>query len=131
MVASSGRKKTRAAVVAGSVALALWACATPEIPNTNVSGVKHTLTDVRVDREGDRSVVTLVGLYDPMYSAFQKSDPRMLVLDISEVEIDAASNLVTVYDGIVEHVTLSPYADDLAGPMARVEIALSVDTQLP
>ncbi len=85
------------------------------------------LTDVRVESSGGGSVITLQGLGDPVYTAFLHAEPRALVLDIASVEIATPNDLVMVYDGLVENVTVSTYGGSGGESLTRVEIALSQD----
>ena len=128
MVASrSGR--WMAPAVLGVVALAL-ACAhepTAVPAAAQQSAMEQRLTDVQVESGEDGSVVTLLGLRDPVYWAFLHSDPAALVLDIDAVEIATENDLVMVYDGLVENVTVSSYQGVGGESLARVEISLSRD----
>ncbi len=85
------------------------------------------LTDVRVESSGGGSIITLQGLQDPVYTAFLHAEPRALVLDIASVEIATPNDLVMVYDGLVENVTVSTYGGSAGESLTRVEIALSQD----
>jgi len=105
------------------------ACATSqvsqpdEVPEAQPGG---SLTDVRVDREGETTFVTLLGLQEPVYTVSMQDEARVLVVDLAAVEIEAPSNLIVVYDGLVKHVSLASFAaaEDGGGPLTRVEIAL-------
>ncbi|MCZ6785375.1 MAG: type IV pilus secretin PilQ, partial [Proteobacteria bacterium] len=112
------------------MSVGILACATAQAPETadradGVGSQAGTLTDVWVEREGDASVITLVGLQDPVYTAFLLSDPNALILDISSVEIEAPAEPVAVYDGLVEQVSLSSFSLGGDESMTRVEVALS------
>lgn len=85
------------------------------------------LIDVRVDSNEGKSVVTLLGLQAPVYTAFLHSEPRALVLDLASVEIATPNDLVMVYDGLVENVTVSTYGGSAGESLTRVEIALAQD----
>ena len=81
-------------LVAGVVA-----CTTPatqdgatrdgELSSTEPGG----LSDVWVERQGDTSVLTLVGLEDAVYTAFLHEDPSALVLDISSASLTSVETL--------------------------------------
>ena len=117
MVASrSGRwmALTAFGVVVLATAVTL-ACASGPTPAPKASRAAREsaeterLTDVRVESGERGSVVTLLGLTDPVYTAFLHSEPRALVLDLASVEIATTNDLVMVYDGLVENVTVSTY----------------------
>ena len=85
------------------------------------------LTDVRVESQEGGSIVTLEGVRDPVYTAFLHTEPRALVLDLAAVEIATPNDLVMVYDGLVENVTVSTYGGSAGESLTRIEIALSQD----
>jgi hypothetical protein len=103
------------------VAMGIFACATATQP-TNPAHSEE-IADVRVEREGDATVVTLTGLDDPVFTAFQQSDPDRIIIDLSDVGADAMSEPVAVYDGLVEEITMSRFATGSGEPMTRVEIS--------
>jgi type IV pilus secretin PilQ/predicted competence protein len=110
--------------------LAVLACASsPDPAPTTPQGSAEAdrLTDVRVESGEGGSIITLMGLKDPVYTAFLHSEPRALVLDIAAVEIATPNDLVMVYDGLVENVTVSTYGGSGGESLTRVEIALSQD----
>jgi type IV pilus secretin PilQ/predicted competence protein len=125
-----GRGRLWALIVAGSIsaALGILACATAQAPDSADAGTgspeSNVLRDVWVEREGDASVVTLVGLQDPVYTAFLHSDPTALVVDLPSTEVEGPDAPVSVYDGLVDQVSVSSFGDDDAGN-ARVEISLA------
>ena len=96
-------------------------------PSEGPAGVAESLTDVRVESSGGGSIITLQGLQEPVYTAFMHAEPRALVLDIASVEIATPNDLVMVYDGLVENVTVSTYGGSAGESLTRVEIALSQD----
>ena len=131
MVASrSGR--WMALTLLGAVILAVAiACASGPMPAPKASRQSETttdrLTDVRVDSGDSGSIVTLSGLADPVYTAYLHSEPWTLVVDLGSVEIATETDLVMVYDGLVENVTVSTYGSSAGEALTRVEIALAQD----
>ncbi len=103
------------------VAMGIFACATATQPANPAHS--EEIADVRVEREGDASVVTLIGLDDPVFTAFQQLDPERIVIDLADVESDAMSGPVAVYDGLVEEITMSPFATGSGEPVTRIEIS--------
>jgi type IV pilus assembly protein PilQ len=101
------------------------ACASSPDATSMESAGGDRLTDVRVE-SGDRgTVITLVGLKEALYTTFLHSAPHALVLDMTSVEIATPNDLVMVYDGLVENVTLSTHDADSGEALTRVEIALA------
>jgi type IV pilus assembly protein PilQ len=101
------------------LAVGLVACATAT--QTVPSGNRGEISDVRVERIDDATTVMLLGLVDPVFTAFEQSNPERIVIDIADVGAANTSRPVVVYDGLVEEVDLSPFGDD--GTMTRVEIS--------
>ncbi len=130
----SGRWMARTALCVVALAVgAAFACASSPEPGPTASSEESAaadrLTDVRVESGSGESVVTLIGLRDPVYTAFLHDEPRALVLDLASVEIDTPNDLVMVYDGLVENVTVSTYGGSAGESLTRVEIALSQDAK--
>ena len=85
----------------------------------------NKIADVRVAKEGSATVITLVGLTDPAFTAFAQQDPDRVVVDLASVPPDALHEPVAVYDGLVEEVTMSPYSTGTGEATTRVEISLT------
>jgi len=126
----------RNAVAAVGVAVVALGCASPQSP----SGVGddlavQSLGEVTVSRQGEGSVVYLDGLVDPVYSITERTDENLVVVDLVGVGEGDAEGLsdavaetarqVAAYDGVVDMVTLSTFADEGGTPMTRVEIQLT------
>jgi type IV pilus assembly protein PilQ len=71
------------------------------------------------------SRVTVLGPEDPIFTAFQQSDPDRLIVDLAGVETSLSSEPIPVYDGTVEEVSVSPFPTGSGEMMARVEVSLS------
>jgi type IV pilus assembly protein PilQ len=116
-----------ALAVVGVLACSSSPTPTASRPSEGPAEGADRLTDVRVESSGGGSIITLQGLRDPVYTAFMHAEPRALVLDIASVEIATPNDLVMVYDGLVENVTVSTYGGSAGESLTRVEIALSQD----
>ncbi len=97
---------------------------TETLSSTEPSG----LSDVWVERQGDASVVTLVGLEDPVYTAFLNQDPAALVLDIASVSLSSTGDPMAVYDGLIEQVSVSSFGAGADEHMTRFDFALTEST---
>jgi type IV pilus assembly protein PilQ len=117
------------ALAAVGLALALACSSGPAVPSmvSQEFEMPPRLTDVRVESGAGGSVVTLLGLNDAVYTAFMHTEPRALVVDLASVEIATENDLVMVYDGLVENVTVSAYGGSAGEALTRIEIALSQD----
>jgi hypothetical protein len=117
-------------IVVALATVGVLACASspdPASTTSEESAAADRLTDVRVESGPGGSIITLLGLTEPVYTAFLHTEPRALVLDIASVEIATPNDLVMVYDGLVENVTVSSYGGSGGESLTRVEIALSQD----
>jgi type IV pilus assembly protein PilQ len=83
------------------------------------------ISEVRVERDGDATVVTLVGLDEPVFTAFAQPDPDRIVVDLASVQPEDLMDPVTVYDGLVDEVALSAFSTGVGDAMTRVEVLLS------
>ncbi len=114
-------------VAACVVTMVAMGCASPPGPDgSGEESMVQTIDDVTVEREGDESVVRLVGLVDPIYSVTTSEDDMIAVVDL--VGIDATSidgAQVAAYDGVVDLVTASTFDDGSDTPLTRVEVAMT------
>ena len=85
-----------------------------------------SISDVRVEHEGDATMVTLLGVDNPVFTAVAQQDPHKVVVDIASLSTGKLAAPVAVNDGLVEEVLLSPYSTGTGEPMTRVEVALSM-----
>ncbi len=116
---------TRAVAWCALLLAGVLACAVASnAPSPNSVSDEMSLFDVRVDYEGDSTVVTLVGPRDPIYTAFQQGEPRRLVIDLASVSFDGPREPLVVQDGFVKQISVSPFETAAGEPMTRVEIAL-------
>ncbi len=104
------------------LAVGALACAST-LADTEVAG--NTLQDVRVEREGDATVVQLVGLEEPVFTAYRQQDPERLTVDIAAVQPAELRAPVAVYDGLVEEVSVSPFSQGTDEGSTRVELTLA------
>src|SRR5262245_1215342 len=106
----------------------LWlgALACASTPAETTGGMK-TLQDVRVERDGESTVVTLVGLEDALYTAYLQQDPQRVTVDLASVEPAEQREPVAVYDGLVEQVAVAPLSGGTGAGSTRVEVSLAVE----
>lgn len=123
----------RSASVAVGAAIVATGCASPQAPSgADAGGAVQPLGEVSVSRDGDGSVVYLDGLVDPVYSLSEESDEKRVVVDLVGVgDVDESGALlgdarqVAAYDGVVDMVTFSTFADENGQATTRVEIELT------
>ncbi len=122
-----GPRGLRAILVALMLGAGVVACATSPASDEaqHAEAGENVLTDVWVEREGDSSLITLVGLEDASYTAFMHEDPATLVIDLSGTDLQAPSEPMAVYDGLIEQVSVSGFDGAGADGAARVEVSLA------
>ena len=82
------------------------------------------IDDVVVESQATTSTVTLVGVEQPVFTAFQQTEPDRVIVDLAGVDAGSVVEPVAVYDGTIQEITVSPYASGSGESMARVEISL-------
>jgi type IV pilus assembly protein PilQ len=104
------------------LAVGALACAST-LADTEGSG--RTLQDVRVERDGDATVVQLVGIEEPVFTTFRQADPERLTVDLASVQPAELREPIAVYDGLVEEVSVSPVSQGMGEGATRVELTLA------
>lgn len=125
----------QSAIATFVVAIVAVGCASPPAPSSAVvDEMMQTLGEVSVARDGDDSIVLLEGLVDPIYSVSTPDDTNLVVVDLvgvsrigssDEAGLEAASDPIAAYDGVVDVVTLATYEEEGDTPLTRVEIAMA------
>ena len=124
-MAANGRILVAGAWGAAAFALGVLACAGTAMHEQSSSAASEQVQDVVVESEAGLSRVTLVGLSDPVFTAFQQADPDRLMVDLTGVEWQASKDPVQVNDGTIREVTVAPFASGTDEPMLRVELSLA------
>ena len=124
-MAANGRILVAGAWGAAAFALGVLACAGTAMHEDSSSAASEQVQDVVVESEPGLSRVTLVGLSDPVFTAFQQADPDRLMVDLTSVEWKASKDPVEVNDGTIREVTVAPFASGADEPMLRVELSLA------
>jgi hypothetical protein len=127
MLGSISSRIRRWGVIAGSGLLVAGAiaCATSTALRPEPQEQPDAIADVRVERVGEATVVTLIGLEDPVFTAFAQQDPERVVVDLASVGPEGLMDPVPVHDGLVEEVSLLPFSTGVGDAMTRVEVSLT------
>ncbi|MBW2420247.1 MAG: type IV pilus secretin PilQ [Deltaproteobacteria bacterium] len=120
-------RKVAAIWIVGLATVIGVACATSKSPETGDGSEADSLTGLRVESEGETTLVTLEGVDGANFTAVLNREMRTLVVDLNAVEMDTLENLQEVYDGLVDYVTLSSYGAGDGEAATRVEVALAVE----
>ncbi len=91
----------------------------------DTEGTGKTLQDVRVERDGDATVVHLVGIEEPVFTAYRQQDPDRLTVDLASVQPAELREPLAVYDGLVEEVSVSPFSQGTGEGSTRVELTFA------
>jgi type IV pilus assembly protein PilQ len=119
-----GRFHLVGGLLGAALALGILACAgsaARQEPSASPSGIQ----DIVVESEGGTSRLTVLGPADPIFTAFQQSDPDRLIVDLAGVETGMDGAPIPVYDGRVEEISVAPFPTGSGETMTRVEIALA------
>jgi len=120
----SGRMMEALRLLLGAfLAVGVLACASTP---ADTEGAGRTLQDVRVERDGDATVVHLVGIEEPVFTAYRQQDPERVTIDIASVQPAELREPVAVYDGLVEEISVSPFSQGTGDGSTRVELTLAV-----
>jgi type IV pilus assembly protein PilQ len=106
-------------------AIGVFACAGSTTGVAESSAQPSVIGDVVVDSDSGVSTVSLMGLGDAVFTAFQQTEPDRIVVDIAGVKIDNAMDPVAVYDGVIDEVAVSPFTTDAGDAVTRVEVSLA------
>jgi hypothetical protein len=119
--------REKVVLAAGASLLAvLCACATAPAPQPSPGPETAVISELQVGKEGGATIVSLLGLAEPVYTAFQQDEPARLVVDLAQVGPGSISEATAVYDGTVEEISVTPFEDAAGYRSTRVEISLGV-----
>jgi type IV pilus assembly protein PilQ len=117
--------REKVVLAAGASLLAvLCACATAPPPQSSPAPETAVISELRVENESGATIVSLLGLAEPEYTAFQQDDPARVVVDLSQVSPGAIAETIAVYDGSVEEISVTPFEDAAGQELTRVELSL-------
>ena len=111
-------------------AAGLWmagivACASSPAIDPGDGSAANSIADVHVAKDGDTTVITLLGLEQPVFTAFAQQDPDLVIVDLAAVATESETTPIAVYDGLVQEVSMAPFSTGTGEPMTRVEISLT------
>ena len=119
--------REKVVLAAGASLLAvLCACATASAPQPPPAPESAVISELQVENEGAATIVSLLGLVEPVYTAFQQDDPARIVVDLSQTKPGEIAEEVAIYDGTVEEISVTPFED--AGGQERTRVELSLAT---
>jgi type IV pilus assembly protein PilQ len=124
MAAKCGRFHVASALLACFVLGGLASCAGSGTQEEPEAAASERVQDVVVESEAGLSRVILVGLEEPVFTAFQQADPDRLIVDLAGVDWQASTDAVEVNDGTILELTVAPFATGSEEAMTRVELSL-------
>jgi type IV pilus assembly protein PilQ len=87
----------------------------------------RSVQKVAIERNGDVRVIALDGMADATVQASRAERPRRVILDLEGVEVEAAQSQKTVFDGLVEEVSLAEFRNAAGNAVTRLEVTLAGD----
>ncbi len=119
--------REKVVLAAGASLLAvLCACATASAPQPPPAPESAVISELQVENEGAATIVSLLGLVEPVYTAFQQDEPARIVVDLAQTKPGEIAEEVAIYDGTVEEISVTPFED--AGGQERTRVELSLAT---
>ncbi|MBS1107844.1 MAG: type pilus secretin PilQ [Deltaproteobacteria bacterium] len=118
----TNRARLGSIVAVAGTFLGLWAL-------TTISPIAFakSLSRLAVERNGDTRVIALDGMAQAPYEASRAERPRRIVVDLAGVAIGAAESQKTVFDGLVEEVSLAEFQAASGKTATRLEVTLAAD----
>jgi len=107
------------------IAIGILACAGSTTDRAGSSTVSNTIDELLVESDSGTSRVTLAGLEEPVFTAFQQTEPDRIIVDLAGVDASMVQEPMAVYDGTVLEVSVSPFSTGGGESMTRVEISLA------
>ena len=108
----------------GLLGVAIAACAASTQMSSDAVG-GGAIAEVRVESASDATMVTLVGLAEPVFTAFAQQNPEKVIVDLASASAENVDPFLMVGDGVVHAVRVSPFSTGNGEPMVRVEVELS------
>ena len=102
--------------------LGLWA-----LTATSPTAFAKSLSRLAMERNGETRVIALDGMAKAAFEASRAERPRRIVVDLAGVSIGAAEAQKTVFDGLVEEVSLAEFQSAPGKTATRLEVILAAD----
>src|SRR4029453_278449 len=119
-----GTKRARIGSLVAVLGTALGLAAAAAISG---AAFARSIHKIAVERNGETRVIALDGMAQASYQASRAERPRRIVVDLDGVELAAAETQKTVFDGLVEEVTLAAYRGAKGQAATRLEVTLARD----
>jgi type IV pilus assembly protein PilQ len=119
-----GTKRARIGSLVAVLGTALGLAAAAAISG---AAFARSIHKIAVERNGETRVIALDGMAQASYQASRAERPRRIVVDLDGVELAAAETQKTVFDGLVEEVTLAAYRGAKGQAATRLEVTLASD----
>ncbi len=107
------------------LAIGVAACAA-STARQSTSHQNAAISDVHVTRDGDTTVVMLMGVEDSAFDVYHLQDPERVVVELASLPPAPGISPLAVYDGLVEDVTLEPAEGSEGEEITRIEVWLTV-----
>ena len=118
----TNRARLGSIVAVAGTFLGLWA-----LTATSPIAFAKSLSRLAVERNGETRVIALDGMAKAAFEASRAERPRRIVVDLAGVSIGAAEAQKTVFDGLVEEVSLAEFQSAPGKTATRLEVILAAD----
>jgi type IV pilus assembly protein PilQ len=119
-----GTKRARQGQIVAALGTVLGLVAAAAISG---AAFARSVQKIAIERKGETRIIAVDGMAQATYQASRAERPRRIVVDFDDVRIGKAESQKTVFDGLVEEVTLAEF--DAAGgrTATRLEVTLASD----
>ena len=119
-----GTKRARQGQIVAALGTVLGLAAAAAISG---AAFARSVQKIAVERKGETRIIAVDGMAQATYQATRAERPRRIVVDFDDVQLGAAESQKTVFDGLVEEVTLAEYQAANGHPSTRLEVTLTGD----
>ena len=119
-----GTKRARQVRIVAALGTVLGLAAAAAISG---AAFARSMQRIAIERQGEVRVIAIDGMAQASYSASRAEKPRRIVVDFDDVRIGKAESQKTVFDGLVEEVTLAEFQTPSGKTATRLEVTLASD----
>ena len=119
-----GTKRARQGQIVAALGTVLGLVAAAAISG---AAFARSVQKIAIERKGETRIIAVDGMAQATYQATRAERPRRIVVDFDDVRIGKAESQKTVFDGLVEEVTLAEFEAAGGRTATRLEVTLAND----
>lgn len=119
-----GTKRARKGQIVAALGTVLGLVAAAAISG---AAFARSVQKIAIERKGETRIIAVDGMAQATYQASRAERPRRIVVDFDDVRIGKAESQKTVFDGLVEEVTLAEFEAAGGKTATRLEVTLAND----